>query len=210
MAVFAEKIIAAIEKTPGLTDRELTDELKGRSAHQQHANLEARRLAEKGVLKRTPRHDGKIGNYLTGVTLPAFPAALKSVARSNVKTPELLSEDILKKHLQVWLEGRGWETEIAWGKKPGVDILAKKENLVWAIEVKGIGSRDAMRVNYFLAILGETLQRMKDKDAKYFIALPDIQQYRNLWSRLPALAKERTRINILLVDHTGHVTEDFV
>ena len=54
-------------------------------------------------------------------------------------------------------------------------------------------------VNYFLAVLGETLQRMDDRDARYSIAFPDMPQYRRLWGRLPELAKRRTRITALLV-----------
>jgi hypothetical protein len=45
-----------------------------------------------------------------------------------------------------------------------------------------------MRVNYFLGALGEILQRMEDPTAKYSIALPDLQQFRNLWKKLPSLA----------------------
>jgi hypothetical protein len=62
-----------------------------------------------------------------------------------------------------------------------------------------------MRVNYFLGILGETLQRMDNPDATYSIALPDLKQFRNLWSRLPALAKERTKIDALFVNRDGTV-----
>jgi hypothetical protein len=64
-----------------------------------------------------------------------------------------------------------------------------------------------MRVNYFLAILCETLQRMADSDAKYSIALPDIAQFRGLWSRLPELAKSRTTITALFVSPEGEVRE---
>jgi hypothetical protein len=63
-----------------------------------------------------------------------------------------------------------------------------------------------MRVNYFLAILGETLQRMNDPETDYSIALPDLKQFRNLWERLPALAKQRTGISILFVDRNGNIT----
>jgi hypothetical protein len=66
-----------------------------------------------------------------------------------------------------------------------------------------------MRVNYFLAILGETLQRMSDSNAKYSIALPDMKQYRGLWERLPKLAKERTGISILFVKEDGIIEEGF-
>ena len=62
-----------------------------------------------------------------------------------------------------------------------------------------------MRVNYFLSALGETLQRMDDRNAKYSIALPDLQQFRSLWDRLPDLAKSRTEITALFVDEKGNV-----
>jgi hypothetical protein len=64
-----------------------------------------------------------------------------------------------------------------------------------------------MRVNYFLAILGEILQRMSDPEAKYSIALPDLGQFRNLWARLPELAKSRTGITILFVNADGDIEE---
>ena len=73
------------------------------------------------------------------------------------------------------------------------------------IEVKGPGSRPQMRVNYFLSMLGEILQRMDDPAARYSIALPDLLQYRGLWNRLPMLAKQRTGIDILFVDADGKV-----
>ncbi len=64
-----------------------------------------------------------------------------------------------------------------------------------------------MRVNYFLSILGELLQRMDDPDARYSIALPDMQQFRRLWQRLPQLAKARTTISALFVSPSGKVEE---
>jgi hypothetical protein len=64
-----------------------------------------------------------------------------------------------------------------------------------------------MRVNYFLAVLGETLQRMRNPQAKYSIALPDIPQFRGLWRRLPELAKRRTGITALFVSDIGQVDE---
>lgn len=62
-----------------------------------------------------------------------------------------------------------------------------------------------MRVNYFIGILGETLQRMADPAARYSIAFPDLTQYRRLWERLPKLAKSRTGITMILVSKAGHV-----
>jgi len=118
-----------------------------------------------------------------------------------------LSEDKLKLLLKAWLETQGWQVSVAWGKTHGADIEATKAGTLWIIEVKGIGSRNAMRVNYFLAILGETLQRMNDPTAKYSVALPDIPQFNGLWERLPKLAKSRTGITALLVDDQGKIRE---
>lgn len=119
-----------------------------------------------------------------------------------------LSEDELKGHLENWLSINGWSTKIAWGHARGVDIEATREGQKWLLEVKGIGSRQPMRVNYFIAVLGETLQRMNDPKAKYSIALPDVPQFRGLWQRLPDLAKGRTRISALFVSADGSVSEE--
>lgn len=129
-----------------------------------------------------------------------------TIKKSETKDDLSLSEDVLKKHLKNWLIQHGWEVQVAWGHSQGIDICAIKDNKRWVIEVKGEGSRQPMRVNYFLAILGETLQRMNDSESDYSIALPDLQQFRNLWDRLPTLAKQRTGISILFVDHSGRIT----
>jgi hypothetical protein len=116
-----------------------------------------------------------------------------------------LDEDSVKRALNVWLVARGWQCEIAWGKARGVDIVAMRGAERWLIEVKGRGSRPEMRVNYFLAMLGELLQRMADDGASYSIAMPDLPQFRRLWNRLPQLAKRRTGISAIFVTDLGAV-----
>jgi hypothetical protein len=118
-----------------------------------------------------------------------------------------MSEDFLKKILQSWLIAQGWTVEVAWARAPGVDLHARQGDRRWIIEAKGEGTLDAMRVNYFLGVLGETLQRMADPHAAYSVAFPDLKQFRGLWARLPNLAKERTKISALFVSHNGHVEE---
>lgn len=123
-------------------------------------------------------------------------------------TDQGLSEDALKLALQHWLVEHGWQiTECAMGKQHGADLRAQRGDVRWVVEVKGSGSRNAMRVNYFLAILGETLQRMDDPTARYSIALPELPQYRRLWARLPDVAKQRTQITALFVTSDGEVHE---
>jgi hypothetical protein len=116
-----------------------------------------------------------------------------------------LSEDDVKRHVKARLERLGWRVEVAWGKSRGTDILAKRGGDRWLIEAKGGGSLQPMRVNYFLMILGEILQRMDDSSARYSIALPDMRQFRGLWSRLPRHAKTRTAVTALFVSPNGDV-----
>ena len=203
MATLKEQIIEILKIEDGFTDREITDKIKGYGEQQQSINIACRDMAKSGVIKREARADGLIGNYYLNSSKNNF------IMRVNEKSEKMegLSEENIKEILNDFLILNGWKTQVAWGKTHGIDIDALKERKRWIIEVKGCGSRDAMRVNYFLAILGETLQRMDDPNAKYSIALPDIKQYRNLWSKLPSLAKERTGISILFVKENKEIEE---
>ena len=126
---------------------------------------------------------------------------------TGVEASGMFSEDDVKRSLQSWLEASGWAVSIAWGRDRGIDVEGTRDGKRWIIEAKGCGSLNAMRVNYFLSILGELLQRMNDPDAHYSVALPDMKQFRGLWQRLPELAKSRTQISALFVGPSGHVEE---
>lgn len=205
MMTLAERILARLRETPGASDRELADVLLGKGVHQSPVNTAARMLERSARIERRTRNDGILGNFLRDhgheVTPTEGHAAITAAE-------ECLSEDGLKASLEHWLSADGWVSSIAWKKVRGIDIEARRGTERWVIEVKGHGSLNAMRVNYFLAILGETLQRMDDPEARYSIALPDVQQFRRLWVRLPALAKQRTKISALFVSETGQVTID--
>lgn len=204
MASLPQRILTLVSQTPGLSDRQIANQLLGASAAQQPVNIAARGLVQKGRLIRRRREDGLIGNYLDGeAAAPTQERPKISAAASG----EDLSEDRLKHHLCEWFRSNGWKAEVAWGHERGIDIKAVREDKRWVVEVKGIGSRPEMRVNYFIGILGETLQRMDDPASKYSIALPDVQQFRRLWGRLPHLAKLRTQITALFVNGNGQVTE---
>ena len=200
MATLQHQILELISSRPGLTDREITDALRSPSDNQQPINQAARLLEGKGFLIRQRRTDGLIGNHLSSgqKLMPESPR--KSPKNHDV---DALSEDEIKKLLVQWLESDGWNTEVAWGHARGIDIEAVRGSERWVIEVKGPGSRQPMRVNYFIGILGETLQRMDDEKAKYSISLPDLPQYRGLWERLPPLAKARTQISMIFVSKDG-------
>jgi hypothetical protein len=197
----AHRILQAVEAEPGITDRRLAELIFGPGAAQQRVNGECRLLADRGLLERARRLDGLIGN-----SRKSDPVGLHEDARTKLIALQVqTSEDELKTALKAWLEADGWEVEVAWAKSRGVDLHARRGSERWIIEAKGCGSLNAMRVNYFLGVLGETLQRMNDTEATYSIALPDLKQFRSLWARLPALAKERTQISALFVRDDGRV-----
>jgi hypothetical protein len=207
-----DDVLQAVRRFPGKTDRELTEMISGPGHIQQPVNQAAKALEEMGLIIRRRRpSDNRIGNYPAagggnidgGNLLPPITQAAPAPEGKGFK----MSEDDAKQKLKAWLESQGWDTTVAWGRQHGIDILAQKKGKRWIIEVKGSGSRNAMRVNYFLAIIGETLQRMNDPDSKYSIAFPDMRQFRNLWARLPELAKTRTTISALFVRKDGSVEE---
>ncbi|MEE9230653.1 MAG: MarR family transcriptional regulator [Acidobacteriota bacterium] len=208
MPTLGDQILELLADRPGKTDREITNAIKGRGEPQQGVNQECRHLANQGVLERRKRDDGLIGNYPTDKKTKPGAASISrhSTDRRRAIGDATLSEDEVKTALKAWLEDRGWTTEIAWGRARGIDIEATKGKVHWIIEVKGCGSLSAMRVNYFLGVLGETLQRMDDPTALYSIAFPDMKQFRGLWDRLPSVAKQRTGITALFVGAQGGVS----
>jgi hypothetical protein len=214
MGKLGDRIREFLVNNPGLTDREIANAVVGRQSRQQPINQECRRLETNGHLVRRRREDGLIGNYLSenrAISPQRADEPVKERAvlatRPPVSDDSQLSEDEVKTALKDWLDSRGWTTKVAWARERGIDIEARQGSQRWVIEAKGCGSLQPMRVNYFLMMLGELLQRMDDPETKYSIALPNMKQYRGLWERLPALAKQRTTISMLLVSHDGKVTE---
>lgn len=200
-----ERIREHIRLHPNCTELQIARALYGPSAVQQQVNTYLRRLSAAGIVLR----DRQSGVYT--YTLPD--SIIAPNPSSTTPSPVSLiglSEDEIKVMLRAWLEAQDYNVRVMMGKDRGIDIDARRNNIRWIIEVKGAGSRPQMRVNYFLAMLGEVLQRMDDPTAKYSIALPDMEQFRRLWQRLPTLAKERTQVTALFIDREGNVfTEDY-
>lgn len=198
-----ESIMDYINEHPGATDGDIRLHLQ--KTHQT-INQACRNLQSNGYLirKNNFERENLIGNYPTDkVYIPD--CATSQIEKLNLHSKFELQEDEIKSILNNYLVSDGWDVKVAWGHQKGIDIDATKENKRWIIEVKGPGTRQAMRVNYFIAILGEILQRMDDVDARYSIAFPDMEQFRMLWNKLPELSKERTKIDLILVDNEGNI-----
>lgn len=201
-----DKIVNLLNEKDGMTDREITNAILGVNEPQQAVNQTCRTLVSKGIIKRTNRRDGLIGNYLVIQGLTAEVPPVNQIEQA-AEIASIFKEDNLKQILKDYLHSEGWETQIAWGRIPGIDINSIRGTERWIIEVKGLGSSNPMNVNYFLGVLAETLQRMDDPNAKYSIALPDVKQFRNLWNRLPLIAKKRTGISAVFIDEAGIIYE---
>ncbi|MEX1248175.1 MAG: hypothetical protein WEA61_06790 [Anaerolineales bacterium] len=197
-----DQIISLLKRDPGLTDREITDVLRGHTFDQQPINGACRGMEKQGKIIRRKRQDGLIGNFLSE-TNPTNESELTD------KSPPINSdflEDSVKATVKTWLEKDGWEVHVAWGHERGADIESRREGQRWIVEVKGRGRHEQMNANYFLSILGQIIQRMDDPAARYSIALPDIPQFRKLWERLPQLAKERTFLSAIFINADGQVS----
>ena len=98
MVTLKQQITLLLSKRPGLTDREITNALRGPSDHQQPINQAARNLASKGTLIRRRRNDGLIGNYLSS-DQQDIPEAPSEPKRNH--DVDALSEDEIKEEVVV-------------------------------------------------------------------------------------------------------------
>ncbi len=122
MANNRHRVLRYIRKYPGSTDHEITDHVLGPGKRQQSINQICRQLEGAGLVVRRKRSDGLIGNY--PVDTAKRPSSFEE--SDEVKPNDPLSEDTLKNVLGSWLTSQGWTTMIAMGKKPSIDIDAKR------------------------------------------------------------------------------------
>jgi hypothetical protein len=184
----------------------------------QNVNQVCRRLEAEGLVRRVVGPAGKIVNQGVGpaeaaTVTPASrppasrPSASRPSAAGDAIATSLLTEDDVKRGVAAYLQSRGLQVEVKWGRDRGIDIVATGPAERWVVEAKGAVASDQQQGNYFLGALGELIQRMDDPDARYALALPDNRRYRGLVARLPHLARQRLNLTILFVDDDAHVTE---
>jgi hypothetical protein len=217
MMTLREQILALISKTPGLTDREITDKLKNRSTPEGPVHQACLALERKGILLRKNRfNEGIIGNYL--ISREPSPASIlpqpsrSTVSHSRPSQFDVLSlkpidQDYVKGAIETWLVTSGWTVTFALGRQRGLEIEATRSGAKWVIEARGQGKDNPMGGKYFPHVLGSIVQRMDDPGAKYSLAFPEIEPFTGMWRLLPALAKSRLGVTVLFVGASGRVTE---
>lgn len=188
----AERILAELERSSRpLADSELAEAL---GLRHQAVNQTCRSLERLGRIRRLQTVGAPIRNVLVDASELD---AVELVA--PVTSAGLLTEDEVKAAVKEDLVARGYDVEVAWGRSPGVDIVARRNDDRLLVEAKGEAANPPQQVNYFLGAIGELVQRLDDPDARYGLALPDHRQYRGLVTRLPRLAWSRLRLVVLFV-----------
>lgn len=211
-----ERIIAYLREHPGGADDGQLLVALGIGRHQT-VNQICRALLADGLISRdeSPQTHKKLNRLLDGSRAasqgsmsmePPLPIAHvfmlgddSSVRAFPYQKAMRLSEDTVKSAVASVLQADGWETDIRWGHVHGIDIAATRGSERLILEAKGEGSRNPMRVNYFLGALGELLQRMESPNSRYGIAVPAHRQFVGLILRLPLWVRAHLNLCFYLV-----------
>jgi hypothetical protein len=197
MPTLAERIIGTLaEAGKPMSDSQLAKHL---DVVHQAVNQTCNALAKQGKIKRAKSVGGSIQNILVNPSVAQTP---KAPSTASVTPGKLLAEDEVKKAVQDHLTAHGYQVQVAWGHHPGIDIEAQRPDDRILIEAKGEVESNPQQHNYFVGALGELVQRLADPDARYGLALPDNQQYRNLVKKLPGVARERLHLVVYFVART--------
>lgn len=117
--------------------------------------------------------------------------------------PVQLTEETVKEAVGAFLRNRGYTVAIGKKRERGPDMRATKEGVKLIVEAKGEGSRNEMFNNFFLQVLGETLQRMSEQAAEYGIALPAHRKFVRLVEELSDNVRYILRLNFYFVRPSG-------
>lgn len=219
-----ERIITYLQANPdGVDDDELSTRLQIRP--RQQVNQICRALEAGGVISRQKDYSlGKIVNRWLGSAGDSnkTPLSSKAAVGAGVGADQVrgrivllgdeanvrqfayagevgLSEDNVKLAVTICLRQEGWEVETKWGQERGIDLVATRDKQRLILEAKGEGSRNQMRVNYFLGSLGELLQRMDTPGTTYGLALPAHRQFVGLMLRMPPWVVRQLNLRFYLV-----------
>lgn len=192
--LWAARIVAAL-RTSGeaLDDAQIAARLGAR--RRQTVASACRRLETTGLLRRIQGPDGRPVNVLTA----RHPSEIGPVDPRPIGVADLVSEQAVKTAVKTYLEEQGWSVRVA-DRARGVDIDANRAAERLMLKAKGGAPNPPQQVNNFLGAVGELVQRLRDPNTRYGLALPDNLQYRRLIGRLPRLARERIVQVVYLVD----------
>lgn len=221
MPTVRERVLEYLHNNPtGADDDTLAAALN--VPQRQAVNQVCRQLELNGSVQRQrDRARGKIVNYIRG-TAPvvppsgderpvdlahhdSLPTAVITLADANAVREFAyggevgISEDEVKHAVHQCLIARGWDVDVRWGHDRGIDIEARRGTERLVLEAKGEGSLQPMRVNYFVAAIGELVQRMDAPDVQYGLAFPAHSQFAGLVSRFPDWVRSRLNLQFYFV-----------
>lgn len=101
--------------------------------------------------------------------------------------------------IKEWLQEKGWNTV-----EHNRYIEASKDMQKWYIDIYQATRGRKMPLPNKIT---EMLKKMEDANAQYSVALVDSPIYRKQWNEIPAAAKERLQVSVILADRLGHVLE---
>jgi hypothetical protein len=229
MSSVSQQIIALLESSSGLTDREIAERLLGKGAAQQPINQAARMLERQGAIQRKKRPDGLIGNYFINSPLPVSATAPKNISTSQLETDvtkDWFWEGNVVDCLAQFLVTKDWQIVSkanTHSKERGVDIHAAKSKTVLLIEAKGFPStsyRDPKRSSeakptnpnnqaqqwYSHALLKVMRLQTEYPQAIVALGLPDFPRYRKLFEETQT-GLQKLGIVLLATSEDGDVSE---
>jgi hypothetical protein len=116
-----KQITHLLTSNEGLSDREITDLLRGREAPQQPINQICRNLQRRGIVIRRKRQDGLLGNYLTTSSLEVVKSKTTvKYRRQNTKLESLGAEFLVLGQLLI----NGISSYKSYVNFPGYDLVA--------------------------------------------------------------------------------------
>jgi hypothetical protein len=115
-----------------------------------------------------------------------------------------MDEETVKDAVAAFLKHEGYTVFAGKKREKGVDIQARKEPEKLVVEAKGEGSRNEMFNNFFVAALGQIVQRRSMNATDYGVALPAHSKYIRLIDELDDLfVRYQLRLNFYLVGRAG-------
>lgn len=124
------------------------------------------------------------------------------VTRRYLLGCEYPSEGFVQASLEKYFFSQGFDIDT----NSDIDLICRDKDskkIVWQIEAKGKTSQPGLD---FRTCLGQLVQRMKEDNINYAVAVPRTKQYERLIEKTSALAVSKLNLHWIFVEPDGSVT----